>query len=349
MKHHKKTYKTAFLRKTALVCALFFGLGSFLQAQDISISAKLDTNAILIGGQTGLHFEVVMPENAEIIFPEFKDTLTAEVEVVAQSKTDTTKRTQNARFIQLHKKLTITAFDSGGYSIPPQRFLFKRRNRIDTLSSNSLFLSVNTVPVDTTQAIKDIKPPEEAPMTLKEFFQRYYPYMLLALALILVTLGVVLYHRRLKHKPIFRAKPQEPPHVVALRELDELKSKKLWQQGKFKPYHSRLTEILRIYIEERFDIPALEQTSDEILQAFIHTQLIEDQQKQELEQMLRLADMVKFAKEQPIAHENQQSWENARNFVEQTKQEKPPAEEKTQNKQPAEENRQDETKNNAGD
>ncbi|MBL7893041.1 MAG: hypothetical protein JNL63_10450, partial [Bacteroidia bacterium] len=89
---------------------------------------------------------------------------------------------------------------------------------------------------------------------------------------------------------------------------------KLWQEGKVKQYHSRLTDILRLYIEARFKIPALEQTSDEIMSNF-RSVLIDEESKKKIKQVFLVADLVKFAKEQPLPSENELSLTNAFDFV----------------------------------
>ena len=115
-----------------------------------------------------------------------------------------------------------------------------------------------------------------------------------------------------------RAKPKEAPHVIAIRELDKLKGEQLWQSGQLKAYHSRLTDIVREYIEHRFDIHTLERTSDEILDSFKNTGLSERVPFESLRQMLFQADMVKFAKGNPLPEDNMRSLEQAYNFVKKT-------------------------------
>ena len=114
--------------------------------------------------------------------------------------------------------------------------------------------------------------------------------------------------------------PKIPPHVTALEQLHKLKDEKLWQGGKLKEYHSALSDIIRQYIEHRFYINAMEQVSDEIMYSF-RTVDLNDELKGKLRQILFLADMVKFAKEQPLPNENETSWNNAYEFVMATKKE----------------------------
>ena len=107
-------------------------------------------------------------------------------------------------------------------------------------------------------------------------------------------------------------------HEIALEALKKTEEEKLWQQGFFKKYHSMVSEIIRTYIEQRFAIQALEYTTDETLEQ-LRGNLINDEAKEKLRSLLQLADMVKFAKLQPIAPENEQAISNAYDFVALTK------------------------------
>jgi hypothetical protein len=118
------------------------------------------------------------------------------------------------------------------------------------------------------------------------------------------------------------SKPKEPAHIIALRELDRIKNEKLWQKDKIKEFYSDVTETLRIYIEDRFDIPAMEQTTDEILTNFKYRkELINEKLFGNLSQILSLADLVKFAKYIPLPDDNNMTLVEAYFFVNATKKE----------------------------
>lgn len=118
--------------------------------------------------------------------------------------------------------------------------------------------------------------------------------------------------------PFKKEEPKLPPHEQAIKELDEIKQQKLWQQGRSKEYYTLITDTLRKYIEERFGINAMEMTSGEILELIrknSEAQSVYDN----LRQILQLADFVKFAKMNPLPDENDLSMMNAYLFVNQTK------------------------------
>ena len=149
--------------------------------------------------------------------------------------------------------------------------------------------------------------------------------MLLALFLICVIAYLI---KRIRSKksliPFKKEEPKLPPHEQAIKELDEIKQQKLWQQGRNKEYYTLITDTLRKYIEERFGIHAMEMTSGEIL-ACIRMENEADSVYQNLKQILHVSDFVKFAKMHPLPDENELSLMNAYLFVNQTKIELPAA------------------------
>src|ERR1051326_8121835 len=251
------------------VCCL---LTTFSFSQNLKATAELDTNAILIGQQTKLTLKVEYKTDQgemKIDFPKLNDTIIKQIEIVNQSKVEKFIPDSNdmSRLAQ-KQTLIITSFDSGYYAIPPFKF-FLNGDTTKPITTEALLLSVNTVAVDTTKNIKDIKPPIEVPFSWKE----YLPYLYYGLGALAILTGIFFliryYLKKRKKKPVPEIiVPKIPAHIPALERLEKLKEEKLWQQGKLKEYHSEISEILRQYIEHRFFIPAMEQVSDEIVYAF---------------------------------------------------------------------------------
>ena len=288
------------------------------KAQDYTARANLDTNTIRIGEQIQFTITVKAREAFTARFPQYGDTLASPVEVLRSGKRDSAKV---GNIYTLSRSYTITCFSSGGHDIPPQKITVKHNNTIDTVETNSAFLTVNTVEVDTSkQKLYDIKPPLEAPMTFTEFWVRFWPYVVGAILLGALIWLFVVYRKRRKQKAPEAAskKPEEPPHVIALRALDELEQKQLWQKDKVKAYYSELTEILRAYINGRYQVPALERTSDEILENIRNQVNIDAENYEMLKKILYTADLVKFAKMHPAPDENDNNLQNARAFVKNT-------------------------------
>lgn len=290
---------------------LFFSLYGY--SQQTSVSARLDTSAMLIGDHVGLTITFSGPVNARVMWPMIPDTLLGNIQVIGRGKIDTTV-TGNQQTLQ--QFLNLTCFDSGFYTIPqiPIKYRISPDTSLLTANSQLLTLMVHTLKVDTTLAIKPIKGPMKVSLTFREIL----PWLLLGLGIILLLSGVFWYlKKRKKHEPIFQLRPRVKlqPHEMALQEFEKLRIKKLWQNGRVKEYYTELTDILRIYIESRFLVPAMEQTSAEILHALSDHPEIPCGQWHTLGSILMLADMVKFAKAQPSQKENEGSLETAIGFV----------------------------------
>lgn len=284
---------------------------------EISLKAQADTNIIRIGEQFNVSFEINKPGDVNIQFPIFYDTIVEGIEIIQQSEIDTQWIDNN--YVTLKQDYLLTSFDTGLYEIPPFPFQLTMNGFTDTIFSKPVPIGVFTVQLDTTNKIFDIKGPYEAKWSLMEIL----PYIGIFLLAVLVVGLVWIYVKRKKRKePLIKKyrKPPDPPHVIAFRELDQLKKEKLWQQNKTKEYYSRLTEILRTYIEGRFGIMAMEQTTHEIMQSFARGYYISDELINELEKLLGLADMIKFAKGTALPDENETNFNRTYQFVEKTKQ-----------------------------
>lgn len=306
---------------------LLSGGFSALEAQQVTVKASIDSTHMLIGDQLKLHLEIEKPKNLDIEFPQVPDTFSSHIEVVNRSKVDTLK-VDNKDRIKLAQILYITSFDSGMHQIPPFYFKLKDGKMLDSAATRALAFKVYTMKVDTAKGPVDIKTPYSAPLTLKEVI----PYIL-GIILILAIVFFVFYYIKWKKKnvPLFTKpeKPAEPPHVVALRELDRIKTQKLWQQEKIKQYYSEVADTIRIYIERRFDVPAMEFTSAETIGMFRQNkEMVNENSLNQLQHILSLADLVKFAKYTPLPDDNNLTLMNAYFFVNQTKKEEVKAPEK---------------------
>ncbi len=306
-------------RTIAIVFLAVFLFPGVANAQRIKATARLDSTNILLGDQIKLFLEIDHPKNVEIEFPQVPDSLNQGlIEVLSRNPIDTFEL-DNEDLQKQIQSFTITSFDSGSYRISPMWFKINVDGVIDSVPTNGVTLNVYTMQIDTTKGPTDIKMPYDAPLTLKEVT----PYIL-GVILIGAIIFLILYSikRKKNNKPIFSRpqKPKEPAHIVAIRELDRIKAEKIWQQGKLKQYYSELTEALRIYIEDRFEIPAMEQTSDETIESFqTNRSLLSDKLFTELSQTLKLADLVKFAKYTPLPDDDSMSLTRAYNFVNETK------------------------------
>ena len=304
---------------TILNLFIFSALAQIQPAVDLNQSTK----KILIGEQLTVDYTLKVNASDSVRLPLFTDTLRKEVEIVNASKVDTSFDENDVSVKLFKQTLTLTSFDSGYHAVKPIQFFVNNQ----LVESQPFLVEVHTVQL-TQQELKDIKSPFEAELTLLDYLKLYWMFILGGLALIGV-IALIIWYLKTREKPIFERiiqKPQIPPHVIALEKLTELQKKKLWQSGDLKGYYSSLTTIIREYIELRYNILALEQTTSEILSDLSQKQEIAIELKEKLKELLQLADLVKFAKMKTLAEENEKLFAYAKSFIEETKQNEKAAE-----------------------
>lgn len=295
---------------TGLVCCVF--IPALVWSQDVRVTAKVDSNHIVIGDWLKLHVEVEYPANVAITFPSLPDSVEG-FEVVRRESPSVKK---SDRLVLESASFIITAFDSGMHVIPPLQVVFTvagdtTKHRAE---SSPVQIIVRSVEVDTTKEIKDVKPPLSVPISFSEVL----PYLIGLLAVAsLVWLYYYIRKKRRMGESLMPEVPPRPAHEVALDALRSLKAEQMWQRGKIKEYHSQLTDIIRVYIERRFDVMAMEMTSDEVLSSSALAVLSRDMMEK-LRAILIRADLVKFAKFQPLPNDHEASMTHAFELVEST-------------------------------
>jgi len=295
-----------------LVLILLSAATSFkAHAQNITVEAKLDQSTIRIGDQTNLRLVVHQPAKEKVNFPKLVDSISGKVQIV-NSKLDTVFDKNDHNQATVTQSYTLTSFDQGSYTIPS----YAIGSSAGVLKTNELTLMVQTVQVDTTKAIYDIKQPLAVSYTFFDWLKDHWIWVVLGLAVVAGIVYLVWYLRKRPkvEKPVVEIKPDVPPHAIAINKLQQLRDKKLWQQGGVKEYHSELSDILREYLEKRYVIKTHERTTDEIFAALKYMDIANDY-RTKLTQVLILADLVKFAKEKPLPVDNELSMENALTFV----------------------------------
>lgn len=272
------------MKKYLIYIVLF--ISAFAMAQS-PVTMEVDTTSIRIGEQ--IEYKLSVDKSEQVLFPILVLDSLKKVEVVEDLPVDTADN----KFI---KKYLLTSFDSGAYLIPRQQVLINNK----AFSIDSLLIQVATVKVDTLkQKLYDIKPLKSQPI----IFDDYKNLIWIALA-VLALIGIVLYF-------VFRNKNEEiplehriPPYQMAMQRLGSLDEKQLLQQEKVKQYYIELTDIIRTYIERELKIPALESTTDDLIETILDFKKIKtlDLPKEtikDLQKLLREADLVKFAKHKP--------------------------------------------------
>jgi hypothetical protein len=291
--------------KNNIIYIIFFICGiTFAQN---SVEVAIDTTNIRIGEQILYQISVdkthpstksILSEakrlSDKVLFPKLVLDSLNRVEVVEELKVDTTK----TKFV---KKYILTSFDSGQYIIPRQQVLINSRIYL----TDSLLINVATVKVDTTkQNLFPIKSIKNQPV----IFDDYKNYFWLGLALLALILGLIWYYFIRKKKEEQAIEDRVPPYELAMQRLGELDGKQLWQNDKVKLYYIELTDIIRTYIERELNIPALESTTDELMETIrdfnkIKTLDLPKETVKNLQKLLQEADLVKFAKHKPMSNE----------------------------------------------
>ncbi|WP_295126841.1 hypothetical protein [uncultured Chitinophaga sp.] len=295
-------------------------LTSAAQEHDyFEVKAVPDTTQIRIGEQFKLNLSarvqlrLIPGINFKIVFPEVPDSF-AHFEMVERSEIDTTGSNNVEKIFR--QTLTLTSFDSGRWALPPLKFeVFSTTDgSYDSVFTQPIEIDVNTVAVDTTKAFKPIKPVRTVGWLLMD-----YILYIIGGVILLVIIGLLIWFARQKKVPKYVApEPKETPYEEAIRELKKMEAEKAWNNGDIKIYYTQLTDILRVYFEKQFRIPALEQTSGELLHN-IKPITILNQQREKLQAILTLADLAKFAKLQPAPQEHEDCLQKAIDIVEWSK------------------------------
>lgn len=310
-----------YITKTLFVTFVAFSF-THTKAQNATATASLDSTNIFIGGQIDLKLQLSQPNDIELNFPVLTDTITKSIEIVRFSDPDTINTDNNRLLIE--QTYRITSFDSGLHYIPPIVFeqASVKLDKVVETEPMSLMVINPFEEVDPQKGITDIKQPIETPFLLSELY-KYLPYILAFILLsgIITLIALKYFGRELPVKIFTKEEPVILPHIRALSELERIKEEKLWQHSRVKDYYSGVTDTLRHYIEGRFDIGAMEQTTDEIMESFNKKDIVDKKLTYNLKHILSTADLVKFAKYEPLPDENDISMINAFFFVNQTKEE----------------------------
>ena len=298
-----------------IVSAVLLICASALDAQNVVLNAELDTFAMRIGEQTKARLDLSVDAGHDVQLPPMKDSMLVDgIEILEKKEYE--QSLDGGKRRRLVQEYLITSFDSTRYVIPP----FNVVVGMDTFTSNRLVLDVYSVEIDTAN-INNIAGPTEVidvKLTWEEVRDAVYLGILLA---IIIAAFVWTTIRVIKNKPVIRivkVKPRLPSHVVAIKKIDDIKKDEaLKAEGNEKEYYTRLTDVLREYMHNRFGFDAQEMTTSEIIGEMLK---IKDKESiSELREILELSDLVKFAKMKPSLLENERNMSTVIDFVNGTK------------------------------
>ncbi|GIQ60393.1 hypothetical protein Flavo103_35290 [Flavobacterium collinsii] len=272
-----------------------FLLSSAVFAQQKQVETSIDTTKNKIGAEFKLTLKTVVSSKSKVVFPKLKNI--GPLEVIQSYPIDTVKKNDTYELI---KKYGLTQFDSGKYTIPSIKILIDKK----PYATDSIRVEVANVKVDTLQQkmydIKDITPAVNG-------MGDWWVYLLILVVILAIGAFVYWYVKKHQKKKI-EEEVYKTPIEKATSLLNNLEQKELVQKGEIKEYYSELTDIARNYIEEAIHIPAMESTTSELIQA-IRTastkkkMTLTPETVENLERVLRQADLVKFAKSKPLEFE----------------------------------------------
>ena len=273
---------------------LFFLLSTSLFAQKVTTS--VDTTKNKIGAEFKLTIKTDVDTSSKVKFPEAKNF--GALEVIHSYKIDTVRN--GARY-ELIKKYGLTQFDSGKYTIQRIPVLINGK----PFFSDSIKVDVNDIQVDTLkQKMYDIKDIAEVESPIGT----WWIYILIFFAIGISGYFIYQFIKKRQNQPKAEVIVFKSPIEKATTLLQQLEIKELWQKGEIKDYYSELTDIARNYIEEEINIPAMESTTSELIdglrKAAKQKKLkLSNETVENLEKVLKQADLVKFAKVKPLDYE----------------------------------------------
>ncbi|MBQ9471382.1 MAG: hypothetical protein IJU72_10605 [Bacteroidales bacterium] len=286
------------------------------QAQpELRATARFERDTILLGDPVRYTAVLEVPITMQAYMPIIPDSIGFGIELLAPPHIDTLRGPASTTYTL---ELLVTAFDSGAVLMPAIPFGLGRHGQVaDTGLFPPQLLIVNLVPRDSSVAgIHDIKPPMAEPITLAEVA----PWVGVGLLLLtIIVLSIIYIRKRRQNRPFLKIfTPSEPPHVVALRAIGQMREQKLWATEEHKLFYTQLTDVLRAYLEGRFGVEAQEKTTAEIMAALRGAGYDFGPSLEPLGDLLSTADLVKFAKHSPLIDENIRHLELSEGFVRST-------------------------------
>lgn len=288
-------------------------------APPVTISAKADSTTLTMGDRTNIRVEVLKNGHYGVLMDlvQRDDDGVATLNKVEVRETSADSTDLGNGRIQVIYTYLIQPFDPGTQSIGPFRFV----NGADTIDSD--IVTIKVLEPDMPKVMKDsllINPFEGTVSIPGRWYDVipewwYWPVLALLVAA-LVAVVIFLYKKNgptlLPHKKII------PPYDMAIKRLEQLKARRLAESGHDKEYYTELTDILRQYIDGRFNVNAREMTTTQTLETMSSNEVLREF-IEALEPVLRTADFVKFARQRPDIAENIRSYNAVSDFVSKTR------------------------------
>ena len=258
-----------------------------LAVAQTEITIQTDTDYVFIGDI--INVDLAIESNEQLIWPDIS-ALIAPLEIQSLGKIDTLKTGNISLY---HQRLSIQSFDTVSFVLPSLAFISLAG---DTFYSDSIAMAFLEVPLDTTNAIFDIKEPREVPFN----FAEAQPYIWSGLAFLLLLGFILFLFKKLSNKTSKKRKEiiLIPCEIEASEALKQLESKDYITNGLVKSHYVELTEILRHYFDREFEIDTLESTTEETI-VLLKEKELDRILIEQISTLLVEADLVKFAKSSP--------------------------------------------------
>lgn len=276
-------------------------------AQKTQFTATVDTNRILIGQQITLTLSGEMAKGTSFKWPILPDTLSG-LQLINTGKLDTIE-TKDGQW-KLQQKLKLTSFDSGYAAIPPLALKVSDQ----TIRAEAIAVAVGMPQVKEDNKYYDIKEPLEPP------FDWGFWLMIAAGVIILGGIIALIIYFISERKRKKKLTPEQvlSPYEYALKQMRDLEAENLWQAGEIKEYYSRLTDIMRLYMERQMGFNAMESTADEVIDLVSELHLPKELY-QKVAELMRLSVMIKYAREKATPEAHDRSLATVKEFLDTTK------------------------------
>lgn len=292
------------LKRITLCCTILLATVFALSAQN-RVEVWIDTNQITIGDQAHLYLKIMSAPGSQVHFDLSAWEDLPGLEVTGQKTWDTLQQSSD---VVIQKAYTVTSFDSGDYVIPSLVVRFEQGQGTPTeITTTELPFKVQNPPVANLGPIRDI-----VKESLK--WEDFMPFIIGGILFLLVIYGISRWLNREKKVAPPPPVPEIPLSEQALQQLEALRQKQLWQNGHIKEYETELTFIIRNFLKQQYEVPALEATTGELIQ-LLQDKNFDPAKLAQLRSVLEIADLVKFAKVVPENNLYDQALETAKAMV----------------------------------
>jgi hypothetical protein len=314
----RKSAKNRFLLFLLLGCSLLFTCPGCEKGKENREETSFEIDKLYERGPLTVHVRLDKSKItiAETVILELEAAIKPDYGIVDWDNLGN-KLDQNNNIVSTYR-YRLEPFLSGNYAIPAFTFEFSDANGIE---EKKYELTTEPIDIEVTSllgeqrselVIADIEDVVEMPQEAS-----YWWIWAIGLICIITAIGTWLYLRRKRHAKLIRI--FKPAHEIAYERLQVLVKDDLIKAGEIKEFYERISNILRHYIEHRFELRAPERTTEEFLIELQWTDVLSAPDKETIVEFLRHCDLVKFAEYNPTSEQIQQTFNLVKDFIEKTK------------------------------